>query len=270
MVQFQELKITPDGKKLIIDVSVKDSKYYTNVYLDKILIDNQDSFLESGPSSSAIIFPIIQDGYKLVEVVDDDFTAETETYYTYKGTLEEGVYYDFSKVTIEDTFEGTPIVLDFIGQDYSFDYDSGDLKGRTFIFKDGDLVESPLKIKTIRMEINYTELLYNLNQDLLFVYVKIKGTPSIDTPCGMDNITTLGVVSNLYPLYQHAFSYIKELSNTCSIPKNFINYILQYKAFELAVKTGHYTKAIKYWKKFFMGIKDSVITSNCGCYGQGT
>ena len=132
MVQFNELRITPDGQKLIIDVSVKDLEYYTNVYLDTVQID------------------------------------------------------------------------------------------------------------------------------------------AANTPCGMDNITTLGVVSNLYPLYQHAFSYIKELGNTCSIPKNFINYILQYKAFELAIKTGHYTKAIKYWKKFFMGIKDSVITSNCGCYGQGT
>ena len=50
----------------------------------------------------------------------------------------------------------------------------------------------------------------------------------------------------------------------------FINYILQYKAFKLAIKTGHYTEAIKYWKRFFMGIKDSVITPNCGCYGQGT
>ena len=270
MVQFNELRITPDGKKLIIDVSVKDSEYYTNVYLDKILIDNQDSFLESGPSSSAIIFPIIQDGHKLVEVADRDFTSKTETSYIYNGTLEEGVYYDFSKVTIEDTFLGTDIALNFIGQDYNFDYSPEYLKGKTFIFKDGDLIESPLKIKTIRMEINYTELLYNLNQDLLFVYVKIKGTPSVDTPCGMDSITTLGVVSNLYPLYQYTFSYIKELGDTCSIPKNFINYILQYKAFELAIKTGHYTEAIKYWKRFFMGIKDSVITPNCGCHGQGT
>lgn len=270
MVQFNELRITPDGKKLIIDVSVKDSEYYTNVYLDKILIDNQDSFLESGPSSSAIIFPIIQDGHKLVEVANSDFNPETETSYTYNGTLEEGVYYDFSKVTIADTFLGTDIALNFIGQDYNFEYNSKDLKGRTFIFNGSDLDERPLKIKTIRMEINYTELLYNLNQDLLFVYVKIKGTPSVDTPCGMDNITTLGVVSNFYPLYQHAFNYIKELNDTCSIPKNFINYILQYKAFEFAIKTGHYTEAIKYWKKFFMGIKDSVITSNCGCYGQGT
>lgn len=187
MVQFNELKITPDGQKLIIDVSVKDLEYYTDVYLDTVQIDTQDTFVESGPSS---------------------------------------------EVAYTKTIDG--------------------------------------KSKSIRLELGTGDLLPALNDNLFFVYIRTKGTPAANTPCGMDNITTLGVVSNLYPLYQHVFSYIKELSDTCSIHKNFINYILQYKAFELAVKTGHYTEAIKYWKKFFMGIKDSVITSNCGCYGQGT
>lgn len=187
MVTFQELRITPDRQKLIIDVSVKDLEYYTNVYLDTVQIDTQDTFVESGPSSEVV----------------------------------------YSK-----TIEGNA--------------------------------------KSVRLELGIGDLLPSLNDNLFFVYVKTKGTPAANTPCGMDNITTLGVVSNLYPLYQHAFSYIKELSDTCSIPKNFINYILQYKAFELAIKTGHYTEAIKYWKRFFMGIKDSVITPNCGCYGQGT
>lgn len=187
MVQFNELRITPDGQKLIIDVSVKDLKYYTDVYLNSIQIDTQDTFVESGPSS---------------------------------------------EVAYTKTIDGNS--------------------------------------KSVRLELGIGDLLPTLNDNLFFVYIRIKGTPAPNTPCGMDNITTLGVVSNLYPLYQHTFSYIKELSNTCSIPKNFINYILQYKAFELAVKTGHYTEAIRYWKKFFMGIKDSVITSNCGCYGQGT
>ena len=184
MVQFNELRITPDGQKLIINVSVEDLEYYTNVYLDTIQIDTQDTFVESGPSSKV---------------------AYTEV-----------------------------------------------IGGNT---------------KSVRLELGTGDLSPTLNGNLFFVYIRTKGTPAANTPCGMDNITKLGVVS---PLYQHAFSYIKELSDTCSIPKNFINYILQYKAFELAVKTGHYTEAIKYWKRFFMGIKDSVITPNWGCYGQGT
>ena len=187
MVQFNELKITPDGQRLIIDVSIKDLEYYTNVYLDTVQIDTQDTFVESGPSSEVV----------------------------YSKTIE----------------------------------------GNT---------------KSVRLELGTGDLLPALNDNLFFVYVRTKGIPAANTPCGMDNITTLGVVSNLYPLYQYAFSYIKELSDTCSIPKNFVNYILQYKAFELAIKTDHYTEAVKYWKRFFMGIKDSVITPNCGCHGQGT
>lgn len=187
MVQFQELRITPDGQKLIIDVSIKDLEYYTNVYLDTIQIDTQDTFVESGPSSEVV----------------------------------------YTKVIEGDT-------------------------------------------KSVRLELGTGDLLPTLNDNLFFVYIRTKGTPAVNTPCGMDNITTLRVVSNLYPLCQHALSYIREVSDTCSIPKNFINYILQSKAFELAVKTGHYTQAIGYWKRLFMGIKNSVVTPNCGCYGQGT
>ena len=52
MVQFNELKINPQGTSLIIDVSVIDSAYYQNVYLDTISIDTQDTFTENGPSTN--------------------------------------------------------------------------------------------------------------------------------------------------------------------------------------------------------------------------
>ena len=181
MVTFQELRITPDGQKLIIDVSVKDLEYYTNVYLDTIQIDTQDTFVESGPSSKVV--------YKEV------------------------------------------------------------IGGNT---------------KSVRLELGTGDLLPTLNDNLFFVYIRTKGTPAANTPCGMDNITTLGVVSNLYPLYQHAFSYIKELSDTCSIPKNFINYILQYKAFELAIRTAQYTLANDKFKEWFAE-ENVKFNPPCGC-----
>ena len=43
MIQFNELRISQSGDRLIIDVSVKDLEYYTNVYLSEILIDTQDT-----------------------------------------------------------------------------------------------------------------------------------------------------------------------------------------------------------------------------------
>lgn len=54
MIQFNELRISPDNQELIIDVSVKDLSIYSNVYLDSIIIDNQDTFTNNGPSSNPI------------------------------------------------------------------------------------------------------------------------------------------------------------------------------------------------------------------------
>lgn len=184
MVQFNELRIIPDGTQLIIDISVKDLEYYTDVYLDEILIDTQETFIETGPSTQIV----------------------------------------YSK-----TVEGN--------------------------------------LKSVRLELSTGDLLPSLKDNLFFVYVKTKGTPASNTPCGMDNITTTGVVTNLYPLYQQAFSYIKELSDTCIIPRNFINFILQYKAFQLAVRTGHYTEAIKFWKRLYQEVEYITVINKCGCYG---
>ena len=54
MVQFNKLEINPEGTQLSIDVQVKELSYYENVYLSKIVIDNQDTFNESGPGSNPL------------------------------------------------------------------------------------------------------------------------------------------------------------------------------------------------------------------------
>ena len=74
MVQFNELRITPDGQKLIIDVSVKDLEYYTNVYLDTIQIDTQDTFVESGPSSEVVYTEVIEGNMKALELALKEVT----------------------------------------------------------------------------------------------------------------------------------------------------------------------------------------------------
>ena len=54
MVHFNELTITPDGKYLIIDVSVLSETYYKDIYIDSVVIDNQNTYLSSGPSSEPV------------------------------------------------------------------------------------------------------------------------------------------------------------------------------------------------------------------------
>ena len=102
---------------------------------------------------------------------------------------------------------------------------------------------------------------------MFFVYAIAKGYPAPDTPCGRDNSQILGTVINLYPFYQDTIGYLKELNDTCTPPKNFIDSILRFKALELSIKTGNYTQAIKYWKQFFSKRKPVTVKNNCGCYG---
>lgn len=193
MIEFRELRVTPDGKRLIIDASVKDLQYYNDVYIDAIIIDTQDTYVANGPSTEPI------------------FSHETATD---DGTIQEG---------------------------------------------DGE--------KRVRLELDSTALGVSLCDTLFFVYVVTKGTPSADTPCGMDNQTTMGVVANLYPFYRTMVNYMKEVEDECEIPKNFIDVLLRFKALELSIRTGHYVQAIKYWNKFFKGVKSKTINTGCRCHG---
>ena len=196
MIQFNTLKITQDGKNLIINASVKNLSYYTNVLIGSIVIDNQDTYSASGPSSNPI--------YK-----------------------------------------------------------------RSFADKDLVTNEDIAGFKNISITVSAKELLDNngdLNDDILYVYLIAVGTPSADTPCGMDNVNTLGVALNLRPIYNNGINYIKQVESTCEIPKDFIDFILRYKALDLALKTENYIQANKYWNKFFKNNNVvSLNTNSCGC-----
>ena len=54
MVDFNELRVSLDGSKLIIDASVKNLDYYKDVYIDAIAIDSQDTYVENSVSTKPI------------------------------------------------------------------------------------------------------------------------------------------------------------------------------------------------------------------------
>ena len=210
MIQFNELRITPDSKHLIIDASIDNSSYYDNVILDSIVIDTQDTYVANGPSSKPIYTYIVDN-------------------YTY---------------SIPEDCSCNPVV-------------SNDDKA--YCLTQGG--------KNIRLTLSAKDLGISLNDNMLFVYAIAKGTPAPDTPCGMDNSIVMSTVVNLYPVYQNTMCYLRELDSDCQVPKGFIDMILKLKAVELCIRTGNYTKAISYWKKFFLG-KTQVPTYNCGCNGR--
>ena len=251
MVTFNELIITPDGNTLIIDVAIKDLRYYDNVGLDTILIDTQDTFTAEGPSSKAVKFPVIN------SIDANSFELEFGDFYYFKGTLKEGFLYTFKvpNPTGEYTINGNL-------------YPAAKLTTGIHKYEKGKLVAVTTPIKSYRIEINKNDSTLTFKDNLLFVYVKTNGTPASDTPCGMDEETTLGVTLYHYPIYNAMMNSIKELEKNCEVPKNFINSILRFKAFELAIDTEHYNQAIIYYNKFIKNINLNTVTSNkCNCYG---
>ena len=56
MVIFNDLRITPDGQNLFIDVKVAPYKYFENMYISSISIDTEETFSPTGkPSSNAVV-----------------------------------------------------------------------------------------------------------------------------------------------------------------------------------------------------------------------
>lgn len=183
MIEFEKLFVIPCNKGIYIRCSVLSESYYNDVYIDKIIIDDKNTFVSSGPSDNPVY----------TKTVDDN-------------------------------------------------------------------------TKSIEISISSNEILANFENNVFFVYVIAKGTPSADTPCGCDNTTNLGVAADTTEVVRKALNYIGEVNSECSIPKNLINFILLYRAFQLALKTKAYTTALKYWDKL-VGNTSTSKTNGCGCHG---
>lgn len=125
-------------------------------------------------------------------------------------------------------------------------------------------------VKNIKLELGTGDLLPSLTDNLFFVYVRTKGTPAADTPCGMDNVTTLGVTLYLYNIYCGMLKTLQlEGIAPCTSPKAFVNEFFKYKGLQLSILTGNYESAIKYFKSLSSNKSQSInATSKCGCHGS--
>lgn len=186
----------------------------------------------------------------------------------------DNVYIDSVIVDTDKTYqEGGPSYNPVYQESYDQDYskvisDCGTVTTDTDCKCGNIYTSNKYGRKKVRLSLDKNDLLgADLNNNIFFVYIVASGTPSPDTPCGMDNSYAMGIAVNLRPIYNMAMSYIKELNQDCTIPKGFIDMILRMKAFELSLKTGNYTMAFKYWDKFFKDKVNVPIKGGCGCNG---
>lgn len=76
MLQFNELRITPDRKYLVIDVQVQPLDYYENIVVDTIVIDTQKTFSETGPSSKPFMTIDCEGAKHVRKFIDIDTLAD--------------------------------------------------------------------------------------------------------------------------------------------------------------------------------------------------
>lgn len=188
MIDIKELRISNDGNYLYIKASVKTDSYFSNVYIDKVIIDTGTTYSESGPSSTPVYSTTLTGNQKEVSLI------LSKTDFTFPATTD------------------------------------------------------------------------NLQNNLFMVYLVAKGSPSSNTPCGLDNVNTLGVTLAMCTIYPFIMQSINEVEQTCDVPENFIDTMLKFEAINVSVDSGHYTKAIQLYDKYFKNFTDT-STITCSCNG---
>lgn len=121
-------------------------------------------------------------------------------------------------------------------------------------------------VRECNLNITATQMgLESLSGHIFYVYVQVAGTPSADTPCDMDKETTLGIAINWFPIYHTGLDFMKStVSECCHISKSFIDYILNLKALELALKTAQYPMANRIFNERFKK-SEYMTVARCGC-----
>jgi len=72
MVHFNELRITDDGKYLIIDAAIDDLDWFANNYITSVAIDVGENYSAAGPSSDAKVIEVAADSSTVNIIANGD------------------------------------------------------------------------------------------------------------------------------------------------------------------------------------------------------
>lgn len=70
MIIFNQCRIDPDGKHLIIEASVENLKFYKDVYIESVIIDTDETFSSTGPSNN----PVFNQNF-ITDQIDEETTC---------------------------------------------------------------------------------------------------------------------------------------------------------------------------------------------------
>ena len=102
----------------------------------------------------------------------------------------------------------------------------------------------------------------SIYNDIIIISVKIHSNP--DDKCQSDYI--LKAVYNKRLLLLESMAGVREIADTCTIPRRFIDFILRQKAIDLAQENNDIDLLCKYFKMFSGSIGTNKIEfAPCGC-----
>lgn len=245
MVKFNELRITDDAEYLVIDAEVMDLPYYDKISITDVIIQDYRQVDFSGkrprPGGKQKASPYLNKGE-----YEKDFSEFQDT---------------LAHPDVENEY--VPIIV------------FHDMVGRQIITHLDDR-----GIRRVRLYLSKEDLNLSTNAELeeglFFVFIKTnidKYLPEIEAeynlPCERSNVYTIGITMDVKGVYRKSMCLIKDIIGECKIPKHFIDFILRWKAFKMAIQEGDYVTAIEFYENFILDKNKKMVKpyKSCSCNG---
>lgn len=107
----------------------------------------------------------------------------------------------------------------------------------------------------------------SLSEDLFFVFVETKGTPTGDYKGEKVTVGATYYMERVYSIFMDGMREIAmSRDRVCEPPRWLLDLHLRQKALEAAVEAGDFALACKWWKEFYQ-FTETVTTKTCNCNG---
>ena len=257
-----------------LKVAIDDADFSRNIYIEDIKLYNQNTFVNPTNASGGIsIFGSLYNDKKVdnkkkitgnvdLLFVEDDTPTYTEGHYkkddgdyvaigvseepstTYSFVNDNKYYYNTS--TTEEVYSYSIITYNDRKKEYFYE-----VTDKTKIYDYEDLQNDPQFAQN-----------FDISNDIIIISVKIHPNP--DDKCESDYI--LKAIYNKRLLLLESMAGVREINDTCTIPRRFIDFILRQKAIDLAQANNDVDLLCKYFRMFSGSIGTNKIEfAPCGC-----
>lgn len=251
MVKVNEFRITDDAQDIYLDIEIPVYRALKQVYTE----DEEDE--EDDDTSTA-------------STTNDTITTNTSTS-TSTST----------STTTDTTDTVDDVIQDDIFKHYIFEKVSFYVKDKSdnkvTLYEETAIAkyQKHMQLKINILDVKETALLAlpdltDFSNYLIYIDItfSMSNTNASCMPCGWDATKETFVTFYDLKLYARAMNYIKSLESNCEIPKEFIDFILNYEMLKSAIELSDYTNAELIYKRIFKTYKGTQLFNHkCNCHG---